>query len=1195
MQRDLKPFWMSWIAVGAIVAGATRAATERPQFSAWYRFETPEAPGRSTGLTPWPATTRDVRRLPRGAGRFGGAIRLPGTRGNGLYLPNPVAFFGKTARTGTIALWAKASDPPGPKPRILFDFMVSSRNTLVDGYETVMFVQADKLVTWPALGRRMELPSPLAAGQWVHLALAWDCMAGATLYVNGKKAVERKGRFKPTPLSPVWPGRIGSHTVGGGYAFAGDIDELRLFNRRLTDGEVAALHALDPTIPAVAALLQDDGTVDVLNRTSGRVTIRFDRWLPSRTLAPPWYGYTPAAFNQTVWTAGMSTTEPLGPQQIVPPDGSVSRRLDFPHDCWGPGRLRIMVGAGLALQELPVTPLKRRWFFRRTAGAPQFGLLDRRGLAVEVLRTKPVVFSTGRDLSLPIRIGSDLKRRARGTLGFVVSGPGPDGKECGSRSVPVDLQPGKSRRLELTFPGLRLEPARYELRVTFIPASGEHGIPLQRLPVFGCSDDTLSTICAPGAAYVGNPMDDHVLARMAADGVKVVRFGAKKDGASFRRALEAVLAHGMRVWHTPVFSYSQVCADPAKRATLERWASEFGKGLRDNRAVIDQSMAGEGLSYPPCYCEHCTSAFRNWLRRKYGSIVELNRAWGSRYTTWDEVEQLGSPADVDMAAERLKMMQVALELPKRNTDRWKRLFELDKPRAMAWRRWHDELLLDWYRDFASAFRRANGGTVPLSEQPCWPNFKTHVFFPLAKIADAGGMDLYLPGEMKTTLGYAAELFLNFDMNASVYANERKPVMVHELYVQDLSPPGLAEAQGWWLVGRGYNLMTFFTYNYYHEGTRAGLPLVFGLFDKDWRPYPAYASFKRFVADLARFRERVRVPELRRVEPRIGQFLGDDVSIANILETGGSTWEAIGVKGHNGSYWLTERNGFGVEFIGDGMFDRLDRERVLVVPWCHVIRPAAVGRILDVARGGGLVVIDGAFAQFDGVYRAYPVVPGGGAAEALGVRCTGFDRNAARIVLPDGRKLEARGRPRGLVLEKRVRVLGRYEDGGPAVVESAVGKGRVIWLLSALGPEHRSRAPDPNAVRFWGGLIARAGLAPRSRFEPDAAGGLRSDSKTLDHGGKGIADSAPLPDVSCRVRRDRDLFVFAANFFAPSRGQVRLALPERAFTVSDALTGKPVRGAWHGRTLSIPLELGAFDGRVFELRYTGARKAPLADW
>ena len=74
-----------------------------------------------------------------------------------------------------------------------------------------------------------------------------------------------------------------------------------------------------------------------------------------------------------------------------------------------------------------------------------------------------------------------------------------------------------------------------------------------------------------------------------------------------------------------------------------------------------------------------------------------------------------------------------------------------------------------------------------------------------------------------------------------------------------------------------------------------------------------------------------------------------------------------------------------------------------------------------------------------------------------------------------------------------------------------------------------------------------------------------------------------------------MFIFAVNFFAHGRGVFRLTLPEGAYSVSDALTGRPVRHAWHGRTVGIPLELDAFDARVFEVRYIGDRKAPLADW
>jgi len=43
-----------------------------------------------------------------------------------------------------------------------------------------------------------------------------------------------------------------------------------------------------------------------------------------------------------------------------------------------------------------------------------------------------------------------------------------------------------------------------------------------------------------------------------------------------------------------------------------------------------------------CWCEHCAQGFRTWLRARYGSLDELNRAWGTtswsqRYDEWSEV------------------------------------------------------------------------------------------------------------------------------------------------------------------------------------------------------------------------------------------------------------------------------------------------------------------------------------------------------------------------------------------------------------------------------------------------------------------------------------------------------------------------------------------------------------------------------
>ena len=43
-----------------------------------------------------------------------------------------------------------------------------------------------------------------------------------------------------------------------------------------------------------------------------------------------------------------------------------------------------------------------------------------------------------------------------------------------------------------------------------------------------------------------------------------------------------------------------------------------------------------------CYCDQCAAAFRDWLKRKYGSLDALNEAWGAvfwsqSYGRWEEI------------------------------------------------------------------------------------------------------------------------------------------------------------------------------------------------------------------------------------------------------------------------------------------------------------------------------------------------------------------------------------------------------------------------------------------------------------------------------------------------------------------------------------------------------------------------------
>jgi beta-galactosidase len=102
-----------------------------------------------------------------------------------------------------------------------------------------------------------------------------------------------------------------------------------------------------------------------------------------------------------------------------------------------------------------------------------------------------------------------------------------------------------------------------------------------------------------------------------------------------------MLADGTRLWHGARQHYcpsSTVYRDAAKRL-VEAMADRYAK----HPALAMWHVGNEfGCHVPACYCDVSAEDFRQWLKRRYDTIEELNRAWGTdfwsqRYSDWAEV------------------------------------------------------------------------------------------------------------------------------------------------------------------------------------------------------------------------------------------------------------------------------------------------------------------------------------------------------------------------------------------------------------------------------------------------------------------------------------------------------------------------------------------------------------------------------
>jgi beta-galactosidase len=77
------------------------------------------------------------------------------------------------------------------------------------------------------------------------------------------------------------------------------------------------------------------------------------------------------------------------------------------------------------------------------------------------------------------------------------------------------------------------------------------------------------------------------------------------------------------------------------RLLSERIVRAMAEHYKDNPTVIGWQTDNE-MGGTDCRCDICRGEFQDWLRRKYGTIDELNRAWGNHFwglkvATWGEI------------------------------------------------------------------------------------------------------------------------------------------------------------------------------------------------------------------------------------------------------------------------------------------------------------------------------------------------------------------------------------------------------------------------------------------------------------------------------------------------------------------------------------------------------------------------------
>jgi beta-galactosidase len=188
---------------------------------------------------------------------------------------------------------------------------------------------------------------------------------------------------------------------------------------------------------------------------------------------------------------------------------------------------------------------------------------------------------------------------------------------------------------------------------------------------------------------------------------------------------------------------------------------------------------------PTAYTPSAASAFRNWLRRRYGDLDTLNdawytRFWGQRYTSWEQVE----PPEVPRS--------------------WS-----NPTRRLDFTRFVSDALLECFvmeRDIVRAYR----DDIPVLTN--FMRFYRHAdYWRWAAQEDAAALDIYPdPGQDDSRVAAA----LNFDLMRSLRGApwllmEQAASAVSQWRVNNVKPPGRMRLGSYQAVAHGADSVLFF--------------------------------------------------------------------------------------------------------------------------------------------------------------------------------------------------------------------------------------------------------------------------------------------------------------------------------------------------------------------------------------------------
>lgn len=517
---------------------------------------------------------------------------------------------------------------------------------------------------------------------------------------------------------------------------------------------------------------------------------------------------------------------------------------------------------------------------------------------------------------------------------------------------------------------------------------------------------------------------DWIMDRMHAAGIKVILDipGQPAPIWLHRRypGVDIVTQQGTRLHAAE--RYMDNIGDPDYRRLLARMADTLTRRYAQHPALFAvgfNNEIGNGyISYSPADRER----FVQWLKKRYGSIEKLNKAWATqrwsrRINSWDEVElpYVEGPGPSE--------------------------------RYLDLRRYWSETTIDVLRELES-IRKKNVPDKPVLSN-LWDGAGRKGFDYLAtqrEYASYGAMGFYPEYYGDPPVGTAFDALM-------IKGGLPTPIWFNEFTT---GSPGVYGTKGrsrmWAHFGLllGAQTALAWTFNTHLGGEEQTL---FGLIDHDDRPSWKLQEWATIAGEFARL-QALGFP--RQTQPKIAIAYSFDNRIA-------SSAPGDGVRRYITTPYIDQAHNALEPLLKDNIdaavvniaHEDLSRYRLVVVPGLYLLDQAGADALRKFVADGGTAIMTAFSAKVDEHSQWYDTPLPGRLSDVFGLRTSEFYRTGTMVAGLSDRDIESKIAYYEVLEPSTANTMARFSDVDgtpPAITVNRFGKGRAIYVATPAQPQ-----------------------------------------------------------------------------------------------------------------------------------------------